>query len=89
MTDETAKLAAYVADLSYDAIPRDVLERAKHLTLDFLGSAVRARRRPAEAEPVRQWPWASPRGYWLKRFAWNYRAVGLISPGKDRVIHCI
>lgn len=50
MTDETAKLAAYVADLSYDAIPREVLERAKHLTLDFLGSAVRARRE-AESTP--------------------------------------
>ncbi|MBN8978871.1 MAG: MmgE/PrpD family protein, partial [Rhizobiales bacterium] len=50
MTDETAKLAAYVADLTYDAIPREVLERAKHLTLDFLGSAVRARRE-AESTP--------------------------------------
>ena len=50
MTDETAKLAAYVAGLTYDAIPREVLERAKHLTLDFLGSAVRARRE-AESTP--------------------------------------
>jgi 2-methylcitrate dehydratase PrpD len=50
MTDETAKLADYVAGLTYDAIPREVLERAKHLTLDFLGSAVRARRE-AESTP--------------------------------------
>ena len=50
MANETATLAAYVADLRYDAIPRDVLERAKGLTLDFLGSAVRARRE-AESTP--------------------------------------
>jgi 2-methylcitrate dehydratase PrpD len=50
MADETATLAAYVADLTYDAIPREVLERAKSLTLDFLGSAVRARR-DAESTP--------------------------------------
>lgn len=50
MANETATLAAYVADLTYDAIPREVLERAKGLTLDFLGSAVRARRE-AESTP--------------------------------------
>jgi len=50
MTDETAKLAAYVAGLTYEAIPDDVRERAKSLTLDFLGSAVRARRE-AESTP--------------------------------------
>ncbi|MCO5131971.1 MAG: MmgE/PrpD family protein [Xanthobacteraceae bacterium] len=50
MTEETAKLAAYVAGLTFEAIPREVLERAKHLTLDFLGSAVRARRE-AESTP--------------------------------------
>lgn len=50
MADETATLAAYVANLTYDAIPREVLERAKSLTLDFLGSAVRARR-DAESTP--------------------------------------
>jgi len=50
MADETATLAAYVANLTYDAIPREVLERAKALTLDFLGSAVRARR-DAESTP--------------------------------------
>jgi len=51
MADETATLAAYVADLSFDAIPREVLDRAKSLTLDFLGSAVRARR-DAESTPA-------------------------------------
>lgn len=43
MAKETETLAAYVAGLTYDAIPAEVLERAKVLTLDFLGSAVRAR----------------------------------------------
>jgi 2-methylcitrate dehydratase PrpD len=50
MTDETATLAGYVANLKYEAIPQEVLERAKILTLDFLGSAVRARR-DAESTP--------------------------------------
>src|SRR6201989_2849297 len=50
MAHETATLAAYVADLKFDDIPHDVLERAKILTLDFLGSAVRARR-DAESTP--------------------------------------
>ncbi len=44
MADETATLAAYVADLQFEDIPHEVLERAKVLTLDFLGSAIRARR---------------------------------------------
>jgi 2-methylcitrate dehydratase PrpD len=44
MADETATLAAYVANLRFEDIPREVLERAKVLTLDFLGSAIRARR---------------------------------------------
>lgn len=47
MAHETATLAAYVADLTFDAIPHDVRERAKVLTLDFLGSTIRAR---SEAE---------------------------------------
>ncbi|MFA6267987.1 MAG: MmgE/PrpD family protein, partial [Pseudolabrys sp.] len=47
MANETATLAAYVANLKYEDIPAEVLERAKALTLDFLGSAVRAR---SEAE---------------------------------------
>jgi 2-methylcitrate dehydratase PrpD len=44
MADETATLAAYVVNLKFADIPADVRERAKALTLDFLGSAVRARR---------------------------------------------
>src|SRR3979409_515593 len=50
MADETATLAAYVANLKFDDIPHEVLERAKVLTLDFLGSAIRARR-DAESTP--------------------------------------
>src|SRR6201988_4923140 len=50
MADETAKLAGYVADLKFEDIPPQVLERAKALTLDFLGSAIRARRE-AESTP--------------------------------------
>ena len=44
MANETATLAAYVINLTFEDIPQDVLARAKVLTLDFLGSAVRARR---------------------------------------------
>ena len=47
MANETATLAGYVADLKFADIPPEVLERAKVLTLDFLGSAIRAR---SEAE---------------------------------------
>src|ERR1700749_4308073 len=50
MSDETATLAAYVADLRFEDIPEQVRERAKTLTLDFLGSAIRARR-DAESTP--------------------------------------
>jgi 2-methylcitrate dehydratase PrpD len=50
MAHETATLASYVADLKYDDIPPEVLDRAKVLTLDFLGSAIRARR-DAESTP--------------------------------------
>src|SRR5436305_14715656 len=50
MANETATLAAYVAGLKFEDIPREVLERAKVLTLDFLGSAIRARR-DAESTP--------------------------------------
>ena len=50
MANETATLAAYVANLKFDDIPHEVLERAKVLTLDFLGSAIRARR-DAESTP--------------------------------------
>jgi 2-methylcitrate dehydratase PrpD len=50
MADETATLAAYVANLKFEHIPHEVLERAKVLTLDFLGSAIRARH-DAESTP--------------------------------------
>src|SRR6516162_2930790 len=50
MAHETATLASYVADLKYEDIPPEVLDRAKVLTLDFLGSAIRARR-DAESTP--------------------------------------
>lgn len=50
MADETATLAGYVAELQFDAIPPEVLARAKLLTLDFLGSTIRARR-DAESTP--------------------------------------
>jgi len=50
MAQETATLAAYVADLKHDDIPQEVQDRAKALTLDFLGSAIRARR-DAESTP--------------------------------------
>jgi 2-methylcitrate dehydratase PrpD len=50
MAEETATLAAYVANLKFEDIPHEVLERAKVLTLDFLGSAIRARR-DAESTP--------------------------------------
>ena len=43
MVQETATLAGYVAGLKFEAIPPEVLDRAKVLTLDFLGSAIRAR----------------------------------------------
>src|SRR6201998_1346329 len=44
MAHETATLAGYVANLKFEDIPHEVRERAKALTLDFLGSAIRARR---------------------------------------------
>jgi 2-methylcitrate dehydratase PrpD len=50
MAQETATLAGYVANLKYDDIPQEVQDRAKALTLDFLGSAIRARR-DAESTP--------------------------------------
>src|ERR1700761_4504330 len=50
MAEETATLAAYVANLRFEDIPQQVRERAKALTLDFLGSAIRARR-DAESTP--------------------------------------
>jgi 2-methylcitrate dehydratase PrpD len=51
MANETATLAAYVAGLKYENIPPGVVARAKMLTLDFLGSAVRARQE-SESTPA-------------------------------------
>lgn len=51
MAHETATLAAYVAKLNYQDIPAEVLNRAKVLTLDFLGSAIRAQSE-AESTPA-------------------------------------
>ncbi|MEF2547061.1 MmgE/PrpD family protein [Aurantimonas sp. E1-2-R+4] len=42
MSDETRILAAFVANLSFDAIPPEVALRARHLALDLTGSIVRA-----------------------------------------------
>src|SRR5579864_3033864 len=50
MAEETATLAGYIANLRFEDIPEEVRERAKALTLDFLGSAIRARR-DAESTP--------------------------------------
>jgi 2-methylcitrate dehydratase PrpD len=44
MAQETATLASYVTRLKFEEIPPEVLRRAKVLTLDFLGSTIRARR---------------------------------------------
>src|SRR5256885_8248533 len=52
MAHETATLASYVADLKFEDIPPEVRQRAKVLTLDFLGSAIRARR---DAESTTSW----------------------------------
>jgi 2-methylcitrate dehydratase PrpD len=41
-TDITRRLAEHAATLTYDDIPPSVIERAKHLTADFIGIAVRA-----------------------------------------------
>jgi 2-methylcitrate dehydratase PrpD len=50
MTDITAKLAKFVAELDYDALPQDVVERTKLLILDTTGIIVRARH-DAESTP--------------------------------------
>src|SRR3974390_291279 len=50
MPEETATLAGYVAGLKFEDVPAEVLDRAKVLTLDFLGSTIRARR-DAESTP--------------------------------------
>ena len=43
MAGETARLAAYVASLRFEDLPPAVVDRARLLALDLLGSAVRAR----------------------------------------------
>ena len=51
MTGETLALARFASGLAYDDIPAEVASRAKALSLDLLGSAVRARRE-AESTPA-------------------------------------
>jgi 2-methylcitrate dehydratase PrpD len=50
MTDITAKLAKFVADLDFEALPEAVVERTKLLILDTTGIIVRARH-DAESTP--------------------------------------
>jgi len=50
MTDITETLAGFAADLTYDALPGEVAERAKLLMLDTVGIIVRARQ-DAESTP--------------------------------------
>ncbi len=45
--------------------------------------------RPAAAALAPRWRWGSSRGCWRKRYAWNYPAVVLISPGKARASRCL
>ena len=50
MTGITHELAAFCADLTYDALPSKVIERAKLLILDTAGIIIRARH-DAESTP--------------------------------------
>lgn len=50
MSAVTGPLAAFAADLRFEQLPPDVVERAKRLTLDFCGSIVRADRE-ADSSP--------------------------------------
>lgn len=43
MTSITGRIAAFVADTTYDSLPDDVTARAKSLVMDGIGIAVRAR----------------------------------------------
>ena len=52
MANETAILAAFAADLRFEDLPPAVVERAKLLTLDLLGSAVRARVEADSTPPI-------------------------------------
>ena len=48
---ETAKIAAFVAGLSFESLPKDVADRVKLLVLDLAGIAIRARH-DAESTPA-------------------------------------
>ncbi|HXV11210.1 MAG TPA: MmgE/PrpD family protein [Burkholderiales bacterium] len=50
MTDITRQIARFVSETSYDALPAQVRDRAKALSLDMVGIAVRARH-DAESTP--------------------------------------
>ena len=52
MANETFILATFVSGLGFEAIPAPVRGRAKALTLDLLGSAVRARREAESTPPI-------------------------------------
>lgn len=62
--------------------------RREHIRLRVYerGAGRPVRAAAARALPL---PWGFSRGCWLKKYAWNYRAVGWISPGKvgSSVIH--
>ncbi|MCC7426029.1 MAG: MmgE/PrpD family protein [Alphaproteobacteria bacterium] len=51
MANETKQLAEYCANLNLDAVPKDVVTRAKFLILDLVGIMVRARH-DAESTPA-------------------------------------
>jgi 2-methylcitrate dehydratase PrpD len=51
MTDITRQIARFVSETSYDALPAEVRDRAKALSLDMIGIAVRARH-DAESTPA-------------------------------------
>lgn len=46
-TTRTEKLAQWAADVQYQNIPKDVVERTKELFLDWLGCAIAGRHHPA------------------------------------------
>jgi 2-methylcitrate dehydratase PrpD len=47
-----AELAAFCTEIRYDALPAEVRERAKELTLDLLGVAVRGSAEPSSKPPM-------------------------------------
>src|SRR5687767_8006393 len=52
MTAATRELAEFVTRLSYDALPTEVSERVKALTLDLVGIALRARNEAESTPPM-------------------------------------